>query len=58
MSHQRVPIQYGFSEPTDRCLTSVVHRQPPSDALPATFAGHTDVDKKAVMPLPSEVDAG
>jgi hypothetical protein len=52
------PIQYGFSKPTYRCLTSAIHRQPSSDALPPTLAGHTHIDEGAVLPLPSEVDAG
>lgn len=50
-------IQYGLSQPTDRCLASAVHRQSPPDALPAPLARHTHVDDSAVLPLPSEVDA-
>jgi len=52
------PIQHGLSEPTDRCLTSAIHCQASSDALPATLAGHTHIDECAVLPLLSEVDAG
>jgi hypothetical protein len=52
------PIQYGFSQPTYHCLPSAIHRQPSSDALPPTLVGHTHIDEGAVLPLPSEADAG
>ena len=51
------PIQDGFSQPTDRCLPTAVHREPSSKSLATTLAGHAYVDETACCPLPSEVHA-